>query len=105
MRNTEIKTELHKNNNLDLKFKIGVCDNYVLQCRYGSIPAEDKYLKNNSHPQSKPDQQEHQQKEKLSPFTKRILIIDDHPDVILTFKKGLEAENEYSSGLQLLCMK
>ena len=41
------------------------------------------------------DQQEHQHKEKLSPFTKRILIVDDHPDVILTFKKGLEAENEY----------
>ena len=62
---------------------------------------EDKYLKNNifhSHPQSKPNQHEHQHKEKLSPFTKRILIVDDHPDVILTFKKGLEAENEYSSG-------
>ena len=51
-----------------------------------------------SHPQSKRHQQEHQHKEKLSPFTKRILIVDDHPDVILTFKKGLEAENEYSSG-------
>ncbi len=48
--------------------------------------------------QSKPDQQEQQQKEKLSPFTKRILIVDDHPDIILTFKRGLEAENEYSSG-------
>src|ERR671914_3084692 len=36
--------------------------------------------------------------EKLSPFTKRILIVDDHPDIIFTFKKGLEAENEYSSG-------
>jgi CheY-like chemotaxis protein len=57
-------------------------------------------LKNNtfhSYPQSKPDQQEYQQKEKLSPFIKRILIVDDHPDVILTFKKGLEAQNEYSS--------
>jgi hypothetical protein len=51
-----------------------------------------------SHPQSKPDLQEHQRKEELSPFTKRILIVDDHPDVILTFKKGLEAQNEYSSG-------
>jgi CheY-like chemotaxis protein len=48
--------------------------------------------------QSKPDQQEQQQKEKLSPFTKRILIVDDHPDIILTFKRGLEAENEYSNG-------
>jgi CheY-like chemotaxis protein len=58
-------------------------------------------LKNNtfhSHPQSKPDQREHKHKEELSPFIKRILIVDDHPDVILTFKKGLEAENEYSSG-------
>jgi CheY-like chemotaxis protein len=48
--------------------------------------------------QSKPDQQEQQQKEKLSPFTKRILLVDDHPDIILTFKRGLEAENEYSGG-------
>jgi hypothetical protein len=24
--------------------------------------------------------------------------VDDHPDIILTFKRGLEAENEYSSG-------
>ena len=58
-------------------------------------------MKNNtfhSHPQSKPDQQKHQQKEELSPFIKRILIVDDHHDVILTFKKGLEAENEYSGG-------
>jgi CheY-like chemotaxis protein len=61
--------------------------------------AEEKYLKNNtSYRQSKPDQQEHQHKEKLSPFTKRILVVDDHPDIILTFKRGLEAENEYSSG-------
>ncbi len=51
---------------------------------------------NTSHWQGKPDQQK--QKEKLSLFTKRILIVDDHPDIILTFKKGLEAENEYSSG-------
>jgi DNA-binding response OmpR family regulator len=32
--------------------------------------------------------------EKLSPFTKRILIVDDDPDITLTFKKGFEAENE-----------
>ena len=51
-----------------------------------------------SHLQNKPHQQERQHKEKLSPFTKRILIVDDHPDIILTFKRGLEAENEYSSG-------
>ena len=51
-----------------------------------------------SHPQNKPHQQEHQHKKSYPPFTKRILIVDDHPDIILTFKRGLEAENEYSSG-------
>ncbi len=55
-------------------------------------------INNTPYQQSKPDQQEDQQKEKLSPFTKRILVVDDHPDIILTFKKGLETENEYSSG-------
>ena len=30
----------------------------------------------------------------LYPFTKTILIVDDDPDIIFTFKKGLEAENE-----------
>ncbi len=44
-------------------------------------------------------QGEQQEKEKkLSPFTKRILVVDDDKDIIFTFKKGLEAENEYSSG-------
>ena len=55
-------------------------------------------VSNTPYQQSEPEQREHQQKEKFSPFTKRILIVDDHPDIILTFKKGLEAENEYSSG-------
>jgi CheY-like chemotaxis protein len=55
-------------------------------------------VSNTPYQQSEPEQREHQQKEKLPPFTKRILIVDDHPDIILTFKKGLEAENEYSSG-------
>jgi DNA-binding response OmpR family regulator len=35
--------------------------------------------------------------EKLSSFTKLILIVDDDPDIVFTFKKGLEAENEKSS--------
>src|ERR687889_81020 len=35
--------------------------------------------------------------ENLSSFTKRILIVDDDPDIIFTFKKGLEAENGKSS--------
>jgi hypothetical protein len=35
--------------------------------------------------------------EKLSPLAKRILIVDDDPDITLTFKKGLEAENKKTS--------
>jgi DNA-binding response OmpR family regulator len=49
-----------------------------------------------SHPQSKPDQQEHQQKEKLSPFTIRILIVDNDPDTTFTFKKAFEEANQIS---------
>jgi hypothetical protein len=30
----------------------------------------------------------------LSPFAKRILIVDDDPDITFTLKKGLEAEND-----------
>jgi hypothetical protein len=49
-------------------------------------------LRNNTpYQQSEPEQQEQQEeeKEKLSPFTKRILIVDDDPDITFTFKKGL----------------
>jgi CheY-like chemotaxis protein len=39
-------------------------------------------------------QQQLQQKEKeLSPFTKRILILDDDPDITFTFKKAFEETN------------
>jgi CheY-like chemotaxis protein len=37
--------------------------------------------------------------QELSPTSKRILVVDDDPDITLTFKKGLEAENEKSSNL------
>jgi len=58
-----------------------------------SFSGDDKHSGNNtSHLMSEQEQQ--QQEEKLSPFTKRILIIDDDPDITFTFKKGLEAENE-----------
>jgi DNA-binding response OmpR family regulator len=49
-------------------------------------------LKNNS-PQRLDKQKEHQiqeSKEKLSPFAKRILIVDDDPDITYTFKKAFE---------------
>lgn len=37
--------------------------------------------------------------QELSPKSKRVLIVDDDPDITLTFKKGLEAENEKNSNL------
>lgn len=33
----------------------------------------------------------------LSPFTKRVLIVDDDRDITFTFKTGLEAENNDDS--------
>ena len=36
-------------------------------------------------------------KRERAPFVKSILIIDDNPDITLTFKKGLEAENNKKS--------
>ena len=58
-----------------------------------------KQLRNNTpYQQSEPEQQEQQQeeKEKLSPFTKRILIVDDDPDITFTFKKGFEGASRIS---------
>jgi DNA-binding response OmpR family regulator len=55
-------------------------------------------LRNNTpYQQSEPEQQEQQQKEKLSPFTKRILIVDDDPDITFTFKKAFKEANRISS--------
>ena len=55
---------------------------------------EDKHLGNNTPlRQSEQEQQQqlHQQQEqRLSPFTKRILIVDDDPDITFTFKKAFE---------------
>ena len=34
-----------------------------------------------------------QQRVERSPFTKQILIVDDNPDITITFKKALEEEN------------
>ena len=39
------------------------------------------------------EQQIQESKEKLSPFTKRILIVDDDPDITFTFKKAFEEAN------------
>jgi CheY-like chemotaxis protein len=37
-----------------------------------------------------------QQQQTLRSQSKRVLIVDDNPDITLTFKEGLEAENEKS---------
>ena len=57
-------------------------------------------MKNNApHGQNKQDQEQklQERKEKLSPFTKRILIVDDDPDITFTFKKAFEEANRISS--------
>jgi DNA-binding response OmpR family regulator len=49
------------------------------------------------HQKSEPEQQQRQEEEKkLSPFTKRILIVDDDPDITFTFKKAFEEANRIS---------
>jgi DNA-binding response OmpR family regulator len=57
---------------------------------------EDNHLEIGApHWQSKHEEQQLQQEEeaKLSPFTKRILIVDDDPDITITFKKAFEEAN------------
>jgi CheY-like chemotaxis protein len=39
------------------------------------------------------------------PFVKSILVIDDDPDITLTFKKGLEAENNNKSNNKKIFFK
>jgi hypothetical protein len=48
-----------------------------------SFSGEDKHLGNNI-PTLQSEQKQQQQEEKLSPFTKRILIVDDDPDITFT---------------------
>jgi DNA-binding response OmpR family regulator len=49
------------------------------------------------HQMSEPEQRQRQEEEKrLSPFTKRILIVDDDPDITFTFKKAFEEVNRIS---------
>jgi DNA-binding response OmpR family regulator len=57
-----------------------------------SLSGEDKHIRNKTaHRQEEQDQQ--QQEVKLSPFAKRILIVDDNPDITCTFKKAFEEAN------------
>jgi CheY-like chemotaxis protein len=43
--------------------------------------------------QQEQPRQEEEKKEKLSPFAKLILVVDDDPDVTFTFKKVFEEAN------------
>lgn len=68
-----------------------------------SFSGEDKHLGNNiplrqseQEQQQLQQQQQKEEEEKLSPFTKRILIVDNDPDVTLTFKKAFEEVNRIS---------
>jgi DNA-binding response OmpR family regulator len=42
------------------------------------------------------EQQTQERNEKQSPFTKRILVVDDDPDITFTFKKAFEEANRIS---------
>jgi CheY-like chemotaxis protein len=68
-----------------------------LQVKHVLGQMKDKHLGNNiSLFHDVLQQQEQLKNEKLSPNVKRILLVDDDPDITLTFKKGLEEENETS---------
>ena len=54
---------------------------------------EDKHLVNNTSPAQQSESHHLHQEEKLSPITKRILIVDDDPDITFTFKKAFEEAN------------
>ena len=67
-----------------------------------SFSGEDKHLGNNiplrqsEREQKQLQIQQQKEEERLSPFTKRILIIDDDPDITLTFKKAFDEANRIS---------
>jgi DNA-binding response OmpR family regulator len=63
---------------------------------------EGKHLGNDISLFQDVQQQELLKKEKLSPNVKRILLVDDDSDITLTFKKGLEEENETSGNKVVL---
>jgi hypothetical protein len=44
----------------------------------------------------KQEEQQIQERKEQSPFSKRILIVDDDPDITFTFKKAFEEANRIS---------
>jgi DNA-binding response OmpR family regulator len=55
-------------------------------------------LSNNTPHLGKQEGQQIQERKEQSPFTKRILIVDDDPDITFTFKKAFEEANRISGG-------
>ena len=53
-------------------------------------------MRNNIPHLGKQEEQQIQEKKEQSPFTKRILIVDDDPDITFTFKKAFEEANRIS---------
>ncbi|MGB7559654.1 MAG: response regulator [Nitrososphaeraceae archaeon] len=54
-------------------------------------------MRNNTpHWQDKQKEQQIQERNEQSPFSKRILIVDDDPDITFTFKKAFEEANRIS---------
>ena len=60
-----------------------------------SLSGEDNYLES-SILQRQESESQKQSEEKLLPFIRRILIVDDNPDIVLTFKKAFEEANQIS---------
>ena len=73
----------------------------MIHARVLSFLGRYKYLTDNipcwyNEQQEKQPRQE-EEKEGLSPFAKRILVVDDDPDVTFTFKKVFEEANRIGS--------
>ena len=60
-----------------------------------SLSGEVNYLESNILQRQESESQK-QSEEKLLPFTRRILVVDDNPDIVLTFKKAFEEANQIS---------
>ena len=53
-------------------------------------------MRNNTPHLGKQEEQQIQERKEQSPFSKRILIVDDDPDITFTFKKAFEEANRIS---------
>jgi CheY-like chemotaxis protein len=54
-------------------------------------------LRNNTPHLGNQEEQQIQERKEQSPLTKRILIVDDNPDITLTFRRAFEEANRISA--------